>query len=131
MNFEIDNLFSHREHIPLIADWIYDEFWADQNLVTREWLAAQLKTATGPEQIPLSLIAMSAGEPLGTVNLIENDDEKRAHLRPWLAALFVVPEHRGNGVGSARQRRSAGMVPGGDPAYRRRQEIGPSGLKNS
>jgi len=34
------------------------------------------------------------------VNLIEIDDERRAHLRPWLAALLVLPPYRPQGIGS-------------------------------
>ena len=36
----------------------------------------------------------------GTINLIENDDSKRKHLRPWLAALVVAKEFRGQGIGT-------------------------------
>jgi predicted N-acetyltransferase YhbS len=46
-------------------------------------------------------LAWANGESVGTVNLIENDDPQRQHLRPWLAALFVLPEHRQRGIGSA------------------------------
>ena len=51
--------------------------------------------------MPLSLIALVDGQLAGTVNLIENDDEKRAHLRPWLAAMVVREDLRGRGIGTA------------------------------
>jgi predicted N-acetyltransferase YhbS len=34
------------------------------------------------------------------VNLIDNDDRKRTHLHPWLAAMVVVEGFRGMGIGS-------------------------------
>ena len=35
------------------------------------------------------------------MNLIESDSPSRPHLHPWLAALVVVPTHRGKGIGRA------------------------------
>ena len=60
-----------------------------------------LRDADNPDRIPLSLLALVDGQPAGTVNLIHNDDKTRPHLHPWLAALVVVPERRGQGIGSA------------------------------
>jgi len=63
-------------------------------------LEAHLRTATDAGRIPLSLVALDDERLVGTINLIENDDSKRAHLRPWLAALVVAEDMRGHGVGS-------------------------------
>lgn len=113
MTCRIDNLFEHPQHINCIAQWIHAEFWADKNVHTPQSLAGLLRQAVNTSSIPLSLLALVDEEPVGTVNLIENDDDKRAHLRPWLAALLVVPSHRGQGIGSALVRelseRSAGL----------------------
>ena len=100
MTHRIANLFEHPEHIDLVARWIHAEFWADKNVHTPESLAGLLRLAASPDAIPLSLLAFADGEPAGTINLIENDDDKRTHLRPWLAALLVVPSYRGRGIGS-------------------------------
>lgn len=59
-----------------------------------------LRQANNPDAIPLSLLALVDGEPVGTINLVENDDESRSHLRAWLAALFVVAKQRGRGIGT-------------------------------
>lgn len=81
---------------------IYNEFWIDvEDGMSLGDLIAHLKTATGPQQMPLSLIALVDGQLAGTINLIENDDENRAHLRPWLAAMVVRADLRGRGIGSA------------------------------
>jgi predicted N-acetyltransferase YhbS len=39
--------------------------------------------------------------PAGLVLLIDNDLESHPHLKPWLASLFVAPEMRGKGIGTA------------------------------
>ena len=110
---EIVDLSERPAEIPRVARWIFNEFWGDQEIVTEEWLVAQLGRATNPDKIPLSLLALRDGEPIGTINLIENDDDKRTHLRPWLAALLVLPNARSCGVGSALvrslQRRAVAM----------------------
>ena len=100
MQVQLIDLFHHPEHVSLVADWIYSEFWSDKGTHTPQSLAELLSLATRPDAIPISLLALETGQPAGTINLIENDDEQRPHLRPWLAALYVKPEMRGRGVGS-------------------------------
>ena len=97
----IDHLFNHPEHIPLVATWIYDEFWAGKPGSSVETFVALLRDARDPDRIPLSLLALADGRPAGTVNLIHSDSPSRPHLHPWLAALFVVPELRSQGIGQA------------------------------
>ena len=96
----IADLFETPHHIPSVARWIFDEFWADNDGYTFDELIVLLGHASQPDQLPLSLLARVDGVPVGTVNLIENDDPQRHHLRPWLAALYVVPEYRRGAIGS-------------------------------
>jgi len=101
MKLRIDHLFEHPEHRRLVATWIYDEFWRDRAGTSVEGFEARLRQAGDPHRIPLSLLALLDGEPAGTVNLIESDSPRHPHLHPWLAALFVCPAHRRQGVGGA------------------------------
>lgn len=98
---EIDDLFQHPELIPNVAGWIYEEFWSDKDEYSAADLENLLRDATSAEAIPGSLIAFVDGQPAGTINLIENDDEKRPQLRPWLAALLILDNFRNRGIGSA------------------------------
>jgi len=100
MDLRIEHLHDHPEHFPTVAAWIHREFWIGREGHSPQRMEARLRTASDPDRIPLSLLALADGEPAGTVNLVENDDEEREHLTPWLAALLVVPEQRGKGVGS-------------------------------
>ena len=101
MRLQIDHLYDHPEHIRLVAGWIYAEFWRDQPGYSVETFELLLRQANGPGRIPLSLLALVDGDPAGTVNLIHSDSKSRPRLQPWLAALVVVPERRGRGVGRA------------------------------
>ena len=99
---QIAHLFQHPQLIDPVAKMIYNEFWFDvANGMTVDDLLAHLKAATEPQRIPISLIALVDGQLAGTVNLIENDDKNRAHLRPWLAAMVVRADLRGHGIGTA------------------------------
>jgi predicted N-acetyltransferase YhbS len=98
----ITHLFNHPQLIDAVANMIYNEFWVDvEDGMSVADLVAHLKTATQPQRIPLSLIALVDGQLAGTVNLIENDDDKRVHLRPWLAAMVIRADLRGQGIGTA------------------------------
>lgn len=97
----VDHLFRHAQHRPYVARLIYDEFWRDRPGYSAEHFERRLAEAREPGLIPLSFVALDAGRPVGTVNLVDNDDEARAHLHPWLAALAVVSDRRRAGVGRA------------------------------
>ncbi len=101
MILRIEHLFGHPEHVPLVAGWIYDEFWRDKPGYSVEVFEGLLRQAGDPDRIPLSLLALADGAPAGTVNLVHSDSQRRPDLHPWLAALFVAPAHRGRGIGGA------------------------------
>ena len=100
MNIEIKHLCECPEHRGTVARWIHEQWWSDKPGHTVETMASRLGEASDQNAVPLSLVALHAGNPVGTVNLVANDNEERPDLAPWLAALLVMPEHRGQGVGS-------------------------------
>jgi predicted N-acetyltransferase YhbS len=50
------------------------------------------------DDIPLALVANEHERYLGSVLLIENDLDDRPQYSPWIAALWVEPEVRRNGI---------------------------------
>jgi predicted N-acetyltransferase YhbS len=100
-DLHIDHLARTPQHIETVARMIYREFWADvDGGLTEQFLVDHLRRTGDPDRVPLSLVALSGGEVLGTVNLIDNDDTKRTHLHPWLAAMVVAQPWRGSGIGT-------------------------------
>jgi len=81
-----------------IAAWIHGAFWTRSGKGV-DVVEDLLRQADDPDRIPLALLALVDEEPAGTVNLVASDSRARADLIPWLAALFVSPEHRGKGIG--------------------------------
>ena len=45
----------------------------------------------------VALVAKVDGEPIGTCLLVGSEIEPNHDVSPWLAGLFVVPEHRRKG----------------------------------
>ncbi len=100
MDITIEPLHQHPQLRPAVAQLIYDEFWTHDPDASPAWMEGRLSEAADHARLPLSLVAMADGVMVGTINLIDNDDDKRPHLWPWLAALAVVPAWRSHGVGS-------------------------------
>lgn len=97
----VAHLFGTPDLVPTIAGWIHAEFWGHAPDMTVHALAARLREAQQPDRIPLAFVAFDGEAPVATVSLVENDDEARPDLRPWLAALYVQPAARGRGIGAA------------------------------
>ena len=48
----------------------------------------------------VAVVAKLDDEPIGTCLLVESEIEPNHDVSPWLAGLFVVPEHRRRGAGA-------------------------------
>jgi GNAT superfamily N-acetyltransferase len=94
----IEYLADHPDLVPVLAAW----HWRDDSERTPLdfWIRAHSKEAIG-KSVPSASIAFLHGQPVGCVSLIERNMDTHPELTPWLAALFVVPESRGHGIGSA------------------------------
>lgn len=97
----VDTLVRHPEHVPFVARLVWREFWAEvPDGLTEAYLAEAFAGQAEPGRVLLSLMALEQDKPLGCVHLIDNDDDSLPELHPWLAAMVVVPERRGQGIGS-------------------------------
>ena len=99
MNMKILNLFDNKQFIPQIADWIYEAFIDG----IREGIALRDVTHAlsnrHKKTMPLTYLGIVNGECVGTVSLVSNDLKSRGDLTPWLAALYIREEDRGQGYG--------------------------------
>ncbi len=83
--------------IPVLAQWLHREW---DYYSERAWVR-ELAGRRQADRIPLTLVALEAGQPIGTASLTTDDMETRPELTPWLASVLVSPAARGRGVGSA------------------------------
>ena len=102
-DIKVDLLKYHKEHIKVLARWLYNEFAREnENL---DFFEALLENGAGDASLPKSFIAFADNKPAGCVCLWRSDLMTRQDIYPWLAVLFVTPEFRGLHVGRELQNR--------------------------
>lgn len=93
------NIVDCPEVVETVARWLWG-FWGNpRNYEYYHSLVAH-GSADG---IPLIYVAFIGGLPAGAVALLRADLFSRQDLFPWMADLYVVPEYRSRGAGSALQ----------------------------
>ena len=98
---EIIPLKKRVKFIPTLAGWHYGQ-WAYLNPESSvEHRISSLKDELHADGIPVTYVAVSKDTLLGSASLVPHDMHTRMDLSPWLASVFVAPEHRNRGVGSA------------------------------
>ena len=98
---KIENLADHLGLIDTIARWHFQEWGhADPTGSVQSW-AEGLRKRTNRDRIPATFVALQDKDLLGSVTLTDHDMSSRMDLSPWLAGLYVKPEERGHGLGSA------------------------------
>ncbi len=101
MSTTIDLLGHHLDLVPLIARWHWDEWGGAYANTSLDAWTAQLATKTRTDGMPCSWVAFVDDEPVGSVVLELDGVEPRPELKPDLGGLYVLPQHRSNGIGSA------------------------------
>ena len=98
---KIEYLADNIALIPIIAHWHHEEWGYFNPGDSVEKRITNLQTHLGREQIPTTFISLSGGILLGSASLIAHDMDTRMDLSPWLASIYVLPENRGQGIGTA------------------------------
>jgi GNAT superfamily N-acetyltransferase len=93
-------LADYPDEVRTVARWHWEE-WGYLNPngsfdLTLERISKRVKR----DRVPLAYLALEGGSPVGTASLVEHDMEGREDLSPWLAGVYVHPDHRNRGVAS-------------------------------
>ena len=97
----IESITDHLDLVDMIAQWHWDEWGhTDPEGSVESWTEG-LRQRTRRDVIPTTYLAFDGAELLGSVTLVENDMSIRPDLTPWLAGMYVKPESRLRGVGTA------------------------------
>lgn len=82
-----------------VAQWLYDQWWALPGS-TINVVSDQLKEHLAGQPLPSTLVAVVDSQPVGSISLHEHASPERPDLTPCIAALYVRPEQRQQGVAS-------------------------------
>lgn len=100
MTCAIHDLRDRPDLLDAVAAAIWLTFWQRKGRALSD-LQARFRKHLAPGDLPFTLAAEIDGAFVGTVSLIACDEPERNDLAPWLAALWVTPEHRKSGLGGA------------------------------
>ncbi len=96
---QISLLLHHPEAIPTLAGWFFGEWGHLDEARTVATETERLSARLHADHLPLTLVALIDGAPVGTVSLRAEQVPERREWTPWLAGLYVEPGQRGRGLG--------------------------------
>lgn len=95
-------LYAAPQYAPQVTDWLWQAFGGET--LPRQFFASIVQHSQTAEALPLTFIAVEGEQLLGTIGLWRCDLISRQDLFPWLAALYVAPAARGQGLAGKLQR---------------------------
>lgn len=90
------------ENIPILVEWMYEEWRHYDDSLTREKLSTSFNNRLNDDKMPFTLVAERNSQPIGMIALKETGEpEFSSHYGsfPWLGSLHVLPEERNRGLG--------------------------------
>ncbi len=85
------------DDVPLVMDW-WHSFWRDR-MGDLETFRERFLTTLGKDGLPLDILAIKDGRPVGTAALKKHEmEELFPEFRYWMGSVFVAPEFRRRGI---------------------------------
>ena len=107
--FAISDLRQQPTFAPTVADRVWRAWWKPKGHAL-EPIEAFAQQCLDGDLVPSALVAHDDGSFLGSALLIASDLSVRLQYTPWVAAVWVDAEHRGQGIGSKLVRAGAEMA---------------------
>src|SRR5262249_48079991 len=95
---QISDLRDRREFFDTVADRVWQAWWRPEGYPL-ETIADGLKQMLQGDPIPFAIVAHEGDQFLGSTLGIESDLAERPQYSPWVAAVWVEPQHRRKEVG--------------------------------
>ncbi|MEP6621568.1 MAG: GNAT family N-acetyltransferase, partial [bacterium] len=93
-------LADHPEHLPTVAQWLFDEWAGRHTNSTVAIVAERLQSHLQRDRLPLMVVAVDGTECVGCASVREADLSERDDLTPWLASVYVPEPRRRAGIGA-------------------------------
>ena len=97
----ISFLADHPEFIETLAPWV-SEHW--RPILTQETVESRVekfRTHLNHYTLPIAWVAHSGSQVFGTAALRVHDLPDHDNLTPWLGGVYVAPQFRRHGIGTA------------------------------
>ncbi len=97
----ITDLRCAHDCLDQLAEWHHRQ-WSylnpSENLHQR---IERMQAYLGDQLVPSMFVARDGAVLLGSAGIVTHDMDTRTELSPWLASVYVAPEHRRHGIGAA------------------------------
>jgi predicted N-acetyltransferase YhbS len=91
-----------------VTEWLWQAFGGET--LPQAFFASIVEHSQTPGALPITFVAVEGERLLGTVGLWRCDLISRQDLYPWMAALYVAPEARGQGLAGKLQQHVIGYA---------------------
>jgi GNAT superfamily N-acetyltransferase len=98
MRFFISNLRERPEFFPTVADRVWNFTWKAKGVSLAD-VSSGLRDLISTEAFPFAIVAHDGERYVGSTLAIASDMDERPEYTPWVAAVWVEPEYRGQNVG--------------------------------
>jgi GNAT superfamily N-acetyltransferase len=98
---QIDYLAHHLSFLPELARWHFVEWSHLRPGDTVQARTERLRKVCGTGGVPCVFVAFEARALLGSAGLVPHDLPERPQWEPWLAGVYVKPDERRRGIGTA------------------------------
>ncbi len=96
----IVDLADRPDCLPILARWHHEQWRALNPADTLEQRETRMRRHLLHGGIPRTFVACRSETALGSASLVTDDMHGQFELTPWLASVFVAPEHRRRGIGA-------------------------------
>ncbi len=101
-SIEVKLLKDCPEAIPVLAQWMYDEWHPYDKELTVERLLNEYQKFLSGMPLPFAVVALKEGHLIGVISLSEKGEPEFEDLPssgPWIGSFEVIPEERNKGLG--------------------------------
>jgi N-acetylglutamate synthase-like GNAT family acetyltransferase len=106
-------MISNLRKVPHFADTVasrgWHAWWTDSGVPLADYRSL-LNPMLESDGIPFCLVAHDGEVYQGSCVVIENDLDARPRYAPWIAALWVDPDHRSQGLASSLMREARSIL---------------------